>query len=131
MTNNKRSKKIVNLLLSFSGAIVFSLMFLFVFNNFYVSQFNPVMFNSMFSLWSYGFDIKLNSFIFAYSFFLPLFITIFVSKRQWLAWLILIFIPFTMVLVGGQKHLLWFFIFTVAGGLIGWLIKMMIEKLRK
>ncbi|MFA6106612.1 MAG: hypothetical protein WC745_02955 [Patescibacteria group bacterium] len=85
----------------------------------------------MFSLWSYGFDIKLNSFIFAYSFFLPLFITIFVSKRQWLAWLILIFIPFTMVLVGGQKHLLWFFIFTVAGGLIGWLIKMMIEKLRK
>ncbi|MFH1583326.1 MAG: hypothetical protein ABIB72_03350 [Candidatus Falkowbacteria bacterium] len=112
-------------------AMVSSMILLPIFNNFYLLNFNPVKFNSMFSLWSYGFDIKLNSFIFSFSFFLPLFILIFVPKKQWLAWLILIFIPFTMVLVGGSKHLLWFIIFTIVGGLIGWLINLAIKKSKK
>jgi len=85
----------------------------------------------MFSLWSYGFDIKLNSFIFAFSFFLPLFIFILVSRKQWLVWSVLVFIPFILVLVGGSKHLLWFIIFTLVGGLIGWLINLTIKKLKK
>jgi len=75
--------------------------------------------------------ITIQNAIFAYVFFLPLFIMIFVPKKQWLAWLILIFIPFTMVLVGGSKHILWFIIFTIAGGLIGWLINLAIKKLKK
>lgn len=116
---------------SFIAAIVSSFIFLPVFNNFYLSNFNPVKFNSMFSLWSYGFDIKLNSFIFSFSFFLPLFVLTFVWAKQWLAWLILIFIPFILILVGGSKHLLWFVIFTIVGGLIGWLINLAIKKIKK
>ncbi len=69
--------------------------------------------------------------IFAYLFFLPLYIMLVVPKKQWLAWLILIFIPFTMVLIGGSKHLFWFAIFTIAGGIIGWLINMAIKKFKK
>lgn len=116
---------------SFIAAVVSSFIFLPVFNDFYLSSFNPIRFNSMFSLWNYKFDIKLNSFIFSLSFFLPLFILALVPKRQWLVWLILIFIPFTMVLVGGSKHRLWFVIFTLAGGLIGWLIRLTIRKFKK
>ena len=112
------------------ATIISSFIFSPIFNNFYLSYFNPIKFNSMFSLWSYGFDIKLNSFIFSFSLFLPLFILALVPKKRWLAWLILIFIPFTMVLVGGSKHLLWFLIFTIAGGLIGWLINLAIKKFK-
>jgi len=36
-----------------------------------------------------------------------------------------------MVLVNGSKYLIWFFIFTIAGGLIGWLINLAIKKLKK
>lgn|SRR3989338_801153 len=83
-----------------------------------------------------GFDcspalVTIQNSIFAYLFFLPLFIMIFVPKKQWLVWLILIFIPFTMVLAGGSKHLLWFLIFTLAGGLLGWLINLGIKKFKK
>ena len=126
-------KKSIFLLAIYSlmATIISSLILLPIFNNFYLSNFNPVKFNSMFSLWSYGFDIKLNSFIFSFSFFLPLFVLALVPKKQWLVWLIFIFIPFTMVLVGGSKHLLWFVIFTLAGGVIGWLIKLAIKRLKK
>lgn len=116
---------------SLVSATIVSIIFLPLFNNFYLSNFNPIKFNSMFSLWNYEFDIKLNSFIFSISFFLPLFILILVPKRQWLVWLILIFIPFTMTLVNGGKYLLWFLIFTIAGGLVGWLINLTIKKFKK
>jgi len=116
---------------SLVATMIGSIIFLSIFNNFYLSNFNPIKFNSMFSLWSYGFDIKLNSFIFAFSFFLPLFIFILVSRKQWLVWSVLVFIPFILVLVGGSKHLLWFIIFTLVGGLIGWLINLTIKKLKK
>jgi len=116
---------------SYLLSIFVSLIFSPVFNNFYLINFNPVKFNSMFSLWSYGFDIKLNSFIFSFFFFLPIFILALVPKKQWLIWLILIFIPFILALVGGSKHLLWFLIFTLAGGLIGWLINLAIRKFKK
>jgi len=43
---------------SLIAAIIGSLIFLPIFNNFYLLNFNPIKFNSMFSLWSYGFDIK-------------------------------------------------------------------------
>jgi len=116
---------------SLIAAIIGSLIFLPIFNNFYLLNFNPIKFNSMFSLWSYGFDIKLNSFIFAFSLFLPLSIFIFVQRKQWIIWIIFIIIPFLLALVGGNKHLLWFVIFTLAGGLIGWLINLGIKKLKK
>ena len=111
--------------------IVFSLITLPFFKNFYDMQFKPVKFDSMFSFWGYKFDITLNSFIFASIFFLPLFVQILVSKKQWLVWLIGIIIPFAMVLVGGSKHIFWFVIFTIAGGIIGWLIKLAIKKFKK
>jgi len=82
-----------------------------------------------------GFDcspilMTIQNSIFAYLFFLPLFVMILVPRKQWLAWLILIFIPFTMVLAGGSKHLLWFLVFTLAGGLLGWLINLAIKKFK-
>lgn len=75
-------------------------------------------------------ELVVGAIIFTYLFFLPLFISALVPKKQWLAWLILIFIPFTMVFKEGSKHLLWFVIFTLAGGLVGWLVKLIIKKLK-
>jgi len=113
------------------ATIISSIAFFPVFNDFYLLNFNPVKFNSMFSLWSYDFDIRLNSFIFAFILFIPLFVLALIPKKQWLAWLVLTFVPFVFILVGGSKHLLWFAIFTLAGGLIGWLIKLAIKKFKK
>jgi len=115
---------------SFVAALISSFIFLPAFRIFYDKVLNP-------PLVGYGFfygrneELIVGGIVLAYLFFLPLFIMIFVSRKQWLAWLALIFIPFTMVLVGGQKHLLWFFIFTVAGGLIGWLVEVTIKRLKK
>ena len=116
---------------SFVAAIIGSLIFSSLFGKLYIFIFKPI---AMCGLLGFGcpaiLGIIQNS-IFAYLFFLPLFILIFVRKKQWLAWLILIFIPFTMALIGGSKHLLWFLIFTLSGGLIGWLINLAIKKLKK
>jgi len=113
------------------AAIVGSFIFSSLFGKLYIFIFKPIQ---MCGLLGFGcpaiLGIIQNS-IFAYLFFLPLFIMIFVSKKQWLVWLILIFIPFTMALSGGSKHLLWFVILTLAGGLIGWLISLAIKKLKK
>ena len=116
---------------SFVAAMISSFIFSPLFGKINDHIFNPIKTCGL-----SGFDcnaalITVQNSIFAYIFFLPLFIMIFVSKKHWLAWLILIFLPFTMVLVGGQKHLLWFFIFTVAGGLIGWLVEVTIKRLKK
>jgi len=75
-------------------------------------------------------ELIIGSIIFAYLFFLPVFTLILVSKRQLLVWLIFIFVPFTMVFAEGTKHLFWFVIFTIAGGLIGWLINLAIKKFK-
>ncbi|MDP2736680.1 MAG: hypothetical protein Q8O59_02745 [bacterium] len=116
---------------SFIAAIISSIIFSPLFGKLYLSVFKPA---STCGLSGIGcsdiLGIVQNS-IFAYLFFLPLFIMIFVPKKQWLVWLILIFIPFTMVLSGGSKHIIWFIIFTLAGGLIGWLINLAIEKFKK
>ncbi|MDD4271337.1 MAG: hypothetical protein PHF50_00870 [Patescibacteria group bacterium] len=116
---------------SLLAAIISSLIFSSLFGKLYIIIFKPIQ---MCGLLGFGcpaiLGIIQNS-IFAYLFFLPLFIMVFVFRKQWLAWLILIFIPFTMVLSGGSKHILWFFIFTLAGGLIGWLINLAIKKLKK
>ncbi len=68
--------------------------------------------------------------IFAYIFLLPLITFIFTNKRQWLIWLIGIIFPAYIIFSEG-KHILWFAIFTIAGGLIGWLIKFAIKKFKK
>ena len=127
----KQNSKVIGLILTIFATLLLSFLFLSVFVNFYVVQFAPVSFDSMYSLWSNEFDIKLNGFILAYSLFLPLFTIVFVLKKRWLVWLLLIFIPFVLILIGGIKHLLWFFIFTIAGGLIGWLINVVIRKYKR
>ncbi|MDP2709301.1 MAG: hypothetical protein Q8O93_04670 [bacterium] len=114
-----------------AGAIVSSLIFSPLFGKWYLFIFNPIMTGGLEGFGNLNSLIVIQNSIFAYLFFLPLFIMIFVPRKQWLAWLILIFIPFTMVLVGGSKHLFWFLIFTLAGGLIGWLIKLGIKKYKK
>jgi len=116
---------------SFVAAIISSFIFSSLFGKFYLFIFKPI---PMCGLLGFGcpaiLEVIQNA-IFAYLFFLPLFVWFLVPKKQWLVWLILIFIPFTMVLVGGSKHLLWFIIFTIAGGLLGWLIKLAIKKFKK
>ncbi|MDD5031646.1 MAG: hypothetical protein PHR36_01210 [Patescibacteria group bacterium] len=116
---------------SFVAAIVGSIIFSTAFGKLYVFIFRPILTCGL-----SGFDCLpvlgvIQNSIFAYLFFLPLFVLVLVPKKQWLIWLILVFIPFTMVLVGGSKHLLWFVIFTLAGGVIGWLIKLVIKKFKK
>jgi len=126
-------KKSVFLLAIYSliAAIIFSFIFSPIFGKFYIYIFNPIMTGGLEGFGNAeGFVVVQNA-IFAYLFFLPLFILALVPEKQWLVWLILIFIPFTMVLVGGSKHLLWFIIFTIAGCLIGWLINLAIKKFKK
>ena len=116
---------------SFAAAIISSFIFSPLFGRFYVYIFNPIMTGGLEGFGNFKTFVVIQNAIFAYLFFLPLFIWFLMPKKQWPAWLILIFIPFTMVLVGGSKHLLWFLIFTLAGGLAGWLIRTGMEKFRK
>jgi hypothetical protein len=116
---------------SLFAAIVCSFIFSPLFGKFNVYIFKPIKTCGLSGLDCSPALIAIQNSIFAYIFFLPLFVMALVPKKQWLTWLILIFIPFTMVLVGGSKHLLWFVIFTVTGGLIGWLINLGIKKLKK
>jgi len=116
---------------SFIAAIISSFIFSSLFGKFYLFIFKPALTGGLAGLDNLSELGFIQNSIFAYLFFLPLFILVFTKKKQWLAWLILIFIPFTIFLVGGSKHLLWFLIFTLVGGLIGWLIKLAIKKLKK
>ena len=117
---------------SFIAAIIASVIFSPLFERIYNTYiFKPSLTGGLGGTDQLRGPVIIQNSIFAYLFFLPLFILLFVPKKQWLAWLILIFIPFTMVLVGGSKHLLWFLIFTLAGGLIGWLINLALKKLKK
>ena len=116
---------------SLVAAIVGSFIFSSLFGKLNIYIFKPIKTCGLSGLDCLPALITIQNSIFAYIFFLPLFIMTFVHKKQWLVWLILIFIPFTMVLAEGSKHWLWFAIFTIAGGLIGWLINLAIKKLKK
>lgn len=117
---------------SFIAAVISSFIFSSLFGKLYTTFiFKPSLTGGLEGLDNLRGPIIIQNAIFAYLFFLPLFILALVPKKQWLVWLILIFIPFTMVLVGGSKHLLWFAIFTLAGGLLGWLINLAVKKLKK
>src|SRR3989338_11503097 len=113
---------------SFIAAIIGSLIFSPLFGRLYLLVFKPASTCGLSGIGCSNILGVIQNSIFAYIFFLPLFIMIFVPRKQWLAWLILIFIPFTMALSGGSKHIFWFIIFTISGGLIGWLINLGIKK---
>ncbi len=116
---------------SFIASVVSSFIFSSLFGKLYIFIFKPIPICGLFGFGCPAILEIIQNAIFAYLFFLPLFIITLVPKKQWLVWLILIFIPFTMVLSGGSKHLFWFVIFTISGGLIGWLINLGIKKLKK
>lgn len=127
----KKTTTFLLVVYSFLLAIISSIILSSLFGKLYLVIFKPSLTGGLGGWGSIeALGIIQNS-IFAYLFFLPLFIMALVPRKQWLVWLILIFIPFTMVLVGGSKHLLWFLIFTVAGGAIGWLINKVIIKLKR
>jgi hypothetical protein len=113
------------------STILLALVFMKVFREFYVWQFNPPKFSSIFSLWSNNFELNFTGFIYALIFFLPLSIFILMERKKLLIWLLGIFIPFLLIIAGGSKEIIWFLIFTVTGGLIGWLINIGIKKLKK
>ncbi len=75
-------------------------------------------------------ELIVGGYIFAYTLFLPLIIFIFVGRKKWLVWLIGIIFPAYIIFSEG-KDILWFVIFTIAGGVIGWLIKFGIKKFKK
>jgi len=116
---------------SFITAVVSSFIFSSLFGKWYDYIFKPIKTCGLSGLDCLPTLITIQNAIFAYLFFLPLFVMILVSKKQWLVWLILIFIPFTMVLVNGSKYVFWFVIFTLIGGLMGWLINLAIKKFKK
>lgn len=113
------------------STILLALVFMKVFREFYVWQFNPPKFSSIFSLWSNNFELNFTGFIYALIFFLPLSIFILMERKKLLIWLIGIFVPFLLIIAGGSKEIIWFIIFTLIGGLIGWLINIGIKKLKK
>lgn len=112
-------------------AILLSLVFMKVFREFYVWQFNPPTFGSIFSLWSNNFELNFSGFIYSFILFLPATIFILAERKKVLIWLIGVFVPFLLIIAGSSKEMLWFIIFTIAGGLIGWLINLAIEKFKK
>jgi len=120
----------LKLFCSYILAIVFALIFTFWFSKFYEKVFNPPAFR-------YGLfydrnqELIIGGFIFAYILFLPLFVYLFINKKRILFWLIGILIPFLFLLRSGLKELMWFAIFTIAGFLLGWLIKFTHKKLKK
>ena len=114
-----------------AAAIIGSFIFSSLFGKWYVYIFKPIPTCGLSGLDCLPVLITIQNAIFAYLFFLPLFILALVPKKQWLVWLILIFIPFTMILVNGSKYLFWFVIFTIAGGLIGRLSNLAIKKFKK
>ena len=116
---------------SLTAAIISSFIFSPLFGKLYLLIFNTILTGGLEGYGNFGPFVVIQNSIFAYLFFLPLFILALVPRKQWLVWLILIFIPFTMVLSGGSKYLLWFAIFTITGGLIGYLINIAVKKLKK
>lgn len=116
---------------SLLAAIFFSLIFSSLFGKLYLFIFKPVYTCGLSGLGCSDFLGIIQNSIFAFTFFLPLFVMLAMREKQWLIWLILIFIPFTIFLVGGIKFIIWFIIFTLSGGLLGWLINLVIKKFKK
>ena len=77
-----------------------------------------------------GEELIIGGIIFSYIFFLPLFTMILASRKIWLIWFAGVIIPVAIFFSEGN-YLLWFVIFTIAGGLIGWLIKLAIKEFQK
>lgn len=116
---------------AFVAAIAASLIFSPIFGWFYILIFKPIITCGLSGLGCSEILSLIQNSIFAYLFFLPLCIMIFVQSKQWVVWLFMIFLPFTMAWVGGQKHILWFVIFTIVGGFFGWLIRQGLEILKR
>ena len=116
---------------AYLATFLLALIFMKFFREFYVWQFDPSSFSSIFSLWSNNFELNFTGFIYAFILFLPLVIFIFVKKRKILIWSIGAIIPFLLIIAGYRKEILWFVIFTLAGGLVGWLINLGIKRLKK
>ena len=124
-------KKSTKIIYSYLISLLLAVIFLKVFKEFYIWLFSPPKFSSLFSLWGNNFELNFSGFIYAFIFFLPLVIFIIVERKRLLVWLVGIFIPFFLIIAEGKKEVLWFVIFTLAGGVIGWLIKLTIKKLKK
>lgn len=109
-------------------AIVFSAIFSPIAGKIYILIFNPI---DVGGLWGWA-DWWVASFIqntfFALPFFIPLFVMILVKRKQWLVWLIGALIVFAIFYLGESKESLWFLIFTLAGFLLGWVIKIVYQK---
>lgn len=125
----KNNSIVFKAVISYLVTIVFSAVFTPLFIKFYDSILDK-------SNVGYGLffgrqeELIVGGYIFAYTLFLPLIIFIFVSRKQWLAWLIGIIFPVYIIFSEG-KDILWFVIFTITGGIIGWLIKLAIKKFKK
>ena len=114
---------------SYLLSILFALIFSPKFSFFYEKVLNPPKIGyGLFS--GRNEELIVGGIIFSYIFFLPIFTLILMQKRQWLVWLIGIILTFIIVL-SEMNYIIWFFIFTIAGGLIGWLINLAIKKLKK
>ena len=124
-------KKSTKIIYSYLITFLLALIFLKVFKEFYIWWFNPPRFSSIFSLWDINFELSFTGFIYSFIFFLPLVIFIVIERKKLLIWSIGIFIPFLLIFAGGVKEIIWVVIFTIAGSLIGWLIKFAIKKLKK
>lgn len=110
-------------------SILIALIFSPVFKFFYDKFLNPP--NAGYGLFfGRNEELVVGGIIFSYIFFLPFFILILIRRRQWLAWLIGIILPMIIVLSEGS-YIFWLIIFTLTGGLLGWLINLGVKKFKK
>lgn len=129
--SEEKSSIFLGIIYSYVATILMSILLSPIFGKLYIYVFKPIRTGGLSGYGSALAPFLLQSAIFAIPLLLPIFIFVFVSRKRIVFWLIGIIVPFTMFLSGGKKHMLWFAIFTIVGGLIGWLISLMIKKLKK
>ena len=100
-------------------SIVISLIFYFPFYRLYIYIFSPIMTGGcLFTIYPVWFEKLFGTTIFAFYFFLPLFVFWLIKRKQWLIWFIGAAFPLLIALVGGLKDIFWALALTA----IGWLI---------
>ncbi|MEK7653043.1 MAG: hypothetical protein AAB358_00980 [Patescibacteria group bacterium] len=76
-------------------------------------------------------ELIVGGLIFSFLFFLALFVSIFIEEKKWLIWLIGIILPITIIIQQESDYILWSIIFTLAGFVLGWLIRFIYKKIKK
>lgn len=125
-TKNATVQAIYIYILTIIAALVFSPLFSKLYNN----LLNPPVVGYGF-FWGKPEELIVGGIIFSYIFFLSFFIFIFMTNRKWLVWLIGIILPAIIILPQGKKYIYLFLTFTIIGAILGWVVILIYQKIKK